>query len=271
MMTNAQPPRGAICFYSATGNTRLACEHVARRLGHDVELIDVTTAQGPSDLSSYSFVGFAAPTDFGGMPQRFESFLAQLDTHDGLPAFVLNTYGFATGLTLRDLSDRATDRGLRVIARHSLRTPENYPPMIVLGMGAANHPKPRSVAALDAFADSIAAALATPGDRAQIPASGVRLGMFSAMMPARPRDTARDDMGVKTVDAGRCTECGVCAKGCPYGAIELAPKPVFDQERCFGCWRCYNRCPEHAISTAKFRGPYYPTPSPHAREVLGRS
>ena len=59
-----------------------------------------------------------------------------------------------------------------------------------------------------------------------------------------------------------CIECGVCERQCPYQAIRLEPKPVFDLSKCYGCWRCYNRCPEQAIYTAKLRGKaHYPSPS----------
>lgn len=76
-------------------------------------------------------------------------------------------------------------------------------------------------------------------------------------------------MGEKYVVEEFCTECGVCEKGCPYGAIWLDPKPVFNMDRCHGCWSCYNHCPERAIYTKKYRGAgHYPRPSDLLREKL---
>ena len=70
-------------------------------------------------------------------------------------------------------------------------------------------------------------------------------------------------------DALICSECGVCEKGCPYGAIKLNPKPQFDMEKCYGCWKCYNKCPEKAIFTNKYRGEWhYPRPNAHLKEQL---
>ncbi len=78
------------------------------------------------------------------------------------------------------------------------------------------------------------------------------------------------DMGAKHLYEQRCTECGVCGRLCPYGAIALEPKPVFDEETCFGCWSCYNHCPERAIYTGKIRDrAFYPRPSRQLREKLG--
>jgi Fe-S-cluster-containing hydrogenase component 2 len=56
---------------------------------------------------------------------------------------------------------------------------------------------------------------------------------------------------------------------CPYGAIRLKPKPIFDMSRCFGCWRCYDQFPARAIYTRKYRGPCYPRPSELLKGKLG--
>jgi MinD superfamily P-loop ATPase len=100
----------------------------------------------------------------------------------------------------------------------------------------------------------------------------IRLGVVNSLLPERSRTTARADMGEKSVDVALCTECGTCASGCPYGAIRLDPKPVFDSTACYGCWRCYNRCPSNAIYTPKFRGgPYYPSASDALKSKLAES
>jgi len=76
-------------------------------------------------------------------------------------------------------------------------------------------------------------------------------------------------MGEKFVDENLCTECGTCEKTCPYNAIMLNPKPVFDMTKCYGCWGCFNHCPTKAIYTKKFRGVgHYPKPSNQLKEKL---
>jgi ferredoxin len=97
----------------------------------------------------------------------------------------------------------------------------------------------------------------------------IKIGLLSSIIPTFGRTKARRDMGEKFVDEALCTECGICAKGCPYGAITLLPKPQFDMTKCYGCWYCYNHCPEKAIYTKKYRGvAHYPRPNDHLREKL---
>jgi heterodisulfide reductase subunit A-like polyferredoxin len=76
-------------------------------------------------------------------------------------------------------------------------------------------------------------------------------------------------MGIKYVDAELCKECHTCEKLCPYRAIKLDPKPVFDMGKCYGCWSCFNHCPNKAIYTKKFRGRgHYPKPIDSLKQKL---
>lgn len=255
-----QTIRWAICYYSGSGNTKLACEFIAARLGDPVDPIDITVAPD-ADLAAYGVVGLATFTDFGSIPERFIRYLAGLPDQAAKPAFCLNTYGLMSARTASDLIAAATSAGFTVVASHSLRMPESYPPMIARGLGFANQPSHARMRSFERFVDSL------PSSASSLAA--VDVPRLSRLMRQRPRTTARDRMGEKRVDAATCTRCGTCKRGCPYDAITLAPYPVFDQERCFGCWRCYNRCPSHSISTKRFTGPYYPRPSEHARKALG--
>lgn len=252
--------RWAICYYSGSGNTKLACKFIAARLSIPVDLVDITVVPG-ADLAAYDAVGLATFTDFGSIPERFIRYLAGLPDQAAKPAFCLNTYGLMSARTASDFIAAASSARFTVVASHSLRMPESYPPMIARGLGFGNQPSHARMRSFERFVDSLPSSVSS--------LAAVEVPRLSRLMPQRPRTTARDRMGEKRVDAATCTRCGTCERGCPYNAIALTPYPVFDQERCFGCWRCYNRCPSHAISTKRFDGPYYPRPSEHAREALG--
>jgi ferredoxin len=260
--------RTAICYYSGSGNTALACGYIARHLPAPVDLVDIV-GQPHVDLGPCDAVGFAASTDFWGVPRLFEVFMEALPQQSGKPAFVFSTFGGMSGHTLSVLNDAAQAKGFDVLAGHSLKMPESYPPMIAGGMAAEDAPSPRRMRAFDAFIETLGTDLEAVRDGRPVKRTRVRAGFLNNRMPSRPRMMARDDMGDKHVDPSACTECGTCGKDCPYGAITLEPKPVFDMSKCYGCWRCYNRCPSRAIRTDKLPGrPFYAGPSAVLRGKL---
>jgi ferredoxin len=259
--------KGVICYYSGSGNTRLACRYIAGHLDVPFDLVDVVKKKEVG-LETYDVVGFATFTDFGGPPYLFQTFIEGLPQQQDKLAFVFNTYGFWSVKTLRILERTVAAKGFNVIAGHSLQTPESYPPMIAQGRGAEDAPDEKKMSGFDTFISEIEQLLRNAKEGQRIEARRVRIGLLGSILPAFPRTRARADMGEKVVDESLCTECGTCEKGCPYEAIRMEPKPIFDQERCYGCWRCYNRCPEHAIYTEKYRGPYYSKPNDQLREKL---
>ncbi len=238
-------------------------------MGLPIDLVDIVDGE-TIDIDVYDVVGFAGPTDFWGIPQVFAAFIEGLPLQKEKPAFVVNTFGARGGKTLLLLDKALTYRGFCVLAGHSLRMPENYPPMIARGMGAKGAPSPKRLREFDTFIRNVRLLLDRVADKERIGQGTVPIAFIDRLLPTRPRTSARKDMGQKFVDESLCTECGVCHRGCPYHAISMGPKPLFDMNKCLGCWRCYNRCPTHAIYTRKYRGgPYYAGPNDLLKEKFG--
>lgn len=261
--------KALICYYSGSGNTLLAARYVAKNVRNvEIDMFDIVR-DGAPDLDSYGMVGFAAFADFWAPSDLILDFIDRLPSQADKPAFVFNTFGMVSGKTLKVLADRATAGGFRVVAGHSLHTPENYPPMMAKGLGNINAPSAKELGKLSDFvADLDRLALRLSRGEA-VPAAAMKVGLISTIMPGYPRDKSKRVMGDKYVDETLCTECGICAAVCPNGAIELDPKPLFDMEKCSGCWACYNHCPIKAVYTRKLRGVHhYPKPNNQLREKL---
>jgi len=253
--------RGAILCYSVTGNTSLLAQRVAQAMPFAFDVIDVTSLPDV-DLGPFDVVGFAVPTDFWGISKRVSDYIAQLSLQRARPAFVMNTFGGASGKALVRLWDAVSSRGFRVAAGYSVHMPDSYPPLIARGFGSSDAPSAAELAKLDSFIAKLAVTLSSLGEAREAPVGRLSLGLVDRLLPERNRSTGLHALGERSIDGQACTKCGTCAKGCLTGAIRLDPLPVFDAALCCGCWRCYNRCPSRAIHTKKCAGtPFYAGPA----------
>jgi len=46
--------------------------------------------------------------------------------------------------------------------------------------------------------------------------------------------------------SNECTQCGICAEGCPVGAIDPENSNMIDKEKCITCCACIKNCPQRA-------------------------
>jgi ferredoxin len=265
--------KGIICYYSGTGNTRLACRYIAAKIENvQFDWFDIVKEKGQApELSQYDVVGFATFTDFAGPPYLTLEFVRSLPKQAGKPAFVLSTHGGPMhGRVLRTMDRAVTRRGFTVIGGHLLHLPESYPPMIVDGNGYEDAPNEEEMSAFQGFVAELGQCLTAIEDGAPPKRKRLTVPFPSCLVPLLPRTMSRHTMGEKLVDEDLCIECGVCEKRCPHDAITLDPKPVFDMQKCYGCWACFNHCAQKAIHTKKIRGVgHYPRPIPQLKEKLG--
>ena len=261
IQNSVRKPKGLICYYSGSGNTRLACRYIQNHVKNaNLDLFNILR-DGTPDFAAYDMAGFATFTDFLDPPYLVQTFMSGLVRQDNKPAFVFNTYGFINGRTRQTLAKWATVRGFKVIGGHSLHTPESYPPMIAGGHGNEQAPNEKELEEFKEFIAGLENNCGLLSEGKDVPARKIKAGFIYNLLPSFSRKRSKHDMGIKFIDDPLCDECGICEKLCPYGALKMDPKPVFYMDKCYGCWSCYNHCPHKAIYTKKFRGVgHYPKP-----------
>jgi len=262
--------KGIICYYSGSGNTKLALEYLIKKITNtDFELHNIVKNEVP-DFSKFDVAGFATFADFGGPAQLMYSFFDKVKKQNNKHAFVFNTFGFLSVRTKSELGNLAKSRGFNVLSGFSLHTPENYPPMRSRNMAFDKAPKPKELNNFDNYIKLLDTQLSEIRSGKTPRSKKLNTGIMGVIFPKFPRTQSKKDFGIQNVDESLCIECGKCKEVCPYEAIKLNPNPIFDHNKCHGCWACYNHCPTKAIYTPKFNGIYhYAKPNTEMQRKLG--
>lgn len=263
--------KGIICYLSTTGNTKLVCQSIAKKVTSAKWVLHNLADKTIPDLTNYDVVGLATYTDYWGPPQKIQDFLESISSQNGnKPAFILNTHAGESGKTLMILKDWMKSKNFNVIAGHSLLTPLNYPPMLVNGWGNSDFPNEPDIEAFNQFISQLDASLTQIKNGETVPEFMVKLSETDMAFAFYVRKIAQEDMGDLFVDESLCIKCGKCKKVCPYEAIDLTPFPVFDSSKCYGCWGCFNECATKAIYTHTYRNcGHYTQPTEKLKEKLG--
>jgi len=242
--------KGLIAYYSTTGNTKKICELIQRSIP-ELPFDLVAISQGTKiAVNDYDIFGFATFADEMRIPELMKDFINSNKTDVNKPAFVLNTHGSISGRTLTDLISFSHKSGFNVINAISVHTPENFPPMIRLGLSFGKQPSKGQIKKVKAFISSlkenIQLILALKSVRE------IKANVLSSHFPLPRRIIAGESLGDIRCDLDKCTACKLCERDCPSHAITYAKQFLVDETKCQKCWKCYNRCPTNAIYGTHF-------------------
>lgn len=174
-------------------------------------------------------------------------FVARLPEGSGIPAVPFVTWGGAcSGTALLEMGQALAAKGLvpvgaaKVLAVHSMMWRSADP----IGAG---HPDVEDERLVRDLVVKVHDKLRR-GERCAIPLEALCPYPDAARAEMAKTTLARAaaHMPSREVVADRCTECGLCAEGCPTGALALDPLPVFGKS-CIYCYRCVRECPEDAL------------------------
>lgn len=220
----------SICF-SPTGGTQKVADILANEFAENKTVVDLTDRNlnfGGISLSEDDVALIAVPSYSGRVPAIAVKRIAAINGN-GAKAVLVCVYGNrAYEDTLTELRDTATKAGFRVIASVAAVAEHS-----ILRNFAQGRPDEADRKQLIEFAEQIRGKLLSgnttepniPGNRPyrKISATG--------MIPKATR---------------ACTNCGLCARKCPVGAIDGNDFHHIDREACISCMRCVAICPQKA-------------------------
>ena len=179
---------------------------------------------------------FAVPCYGGRIPRTAAERLRGV-RGNSTPAVVCVTYGNrAYEDALLELADLVEKNGFTVIAGCAVVTEHNI--MHVFGKG---RPEKQDKAQIVQFAAETALKIRNGN-----------AGLLRPLPGNRPyKEWGGSSLPIE-VDEKMCTNCGVCAKECPVGAI-LTPGWKTDENVCINCMRCVKECPAECRHVPKQR------------------
>ncbi len=229
-----------VCF-SPTGTTRAIVQGIARGINQGTgELTDITTPDARKtqiQASEEELLIIGVPVYMGRVPALITEWLHTIKARN-TPAVCVVVYGNrAYDDALLELKDILTKcgcvpvAGAAYIGEHSFSSSE-IPT-------AEGRPDKSDLRQAESFGQKIQEKL-----NAITSVSQDTDLSFPGFHPYR-WDGKLWDVDFIAVGDG-CIQCGICAEGCPAGAIDSENSRMIDKEKCITCCACIKNCPQKA-------------------------
>lgn len=251
-------------YFSPTGGSRKYAEAISRGIDENFAVIDLTDRKNRNNtyvFGSEDLVVFGAPVYAGRLPLLPEGLFRNLEGN-GAAAVISVTYGnreFDDALLeMKDLCEQA---GFNCIGAAAFLAQHTYTDKL-----AGGRPDQKDLEEAECFGKTVRELLEkqqkeaggemNSAEREDLRFSADSQSSSESVLKNRLR--SMDDipgnrpykecgrMPKHTETADFCSECGLCAKICPAGAITYGAGMEADGELCIGCLACVKNCPRGA-------------------------
>ena len=253
-------------YFSPTGGTRQVAQYLAEKLGAlrhaEVEYHSYTLPREREALPVFDaddIVLWATPVYAGRIPNKTLDYVRAAITHSshqalkpsGIKSIALVTFGNrAYDNALAELVGLMEEGGMKPVGAAAMVTRHSFSDTL-----GAGRPNEEDLAALDRFAEQLAAKLSIFNSQSSILKVPGEAHPEKYYTPLKTNNAPAGFLKAKpSCNPDRCTRCGKCLDVCPMGSIESNDGiPAFDGI-CIKCQACRRRCPTGAIA---FTDPEY--------------
>lgn len=235
-----------VAFYSQTGHTRAYARVVGAELREAGLTVHIVDYRDLDELPALDLLVVGTPVFYADVPSNLVAWVRSLPDLHGTSAAAFSCFGgHGDGQehTAHALLRLLVERGGRPVGAAWFGAMSTFAPTWSMGNEARtlryrHMPDDASWERARAFARQVL------GGRTREPVS--RLGKDSLLRMVPQVALNRRAITGHRVDRGRCTDCGLCEKRCPTGAIHPREGTV-DKRACIACLGCVNNCPAQAV------------------------
>lgn len=244
-----------IFYFSGTGNSQLAARQLAADLNDTLVSIARCLKTGErAPFHSERPLVFVAPTYAWRLPRLVENWIRETEFTGCRDAYFILTCGDGCGNAEAYVRKLCIEKGFRLAGFASVLMPENYLAMF------PTPDKAEAEAILSTARPNISSLAARLCAGEPFPKERTLLVGRLLSGPVNPLFYRLfvNDKGFRVSDA--CTSCGLCARRCPLGNINIADGRPQWNGNCTHCMACIGGCPAEAIeykTRSRGRSRYY--------------
>jgi ferredoxin len=228
-----------LMYFSPTSTTKNVVQNIA--LGFNADYIEYDLTPPSNRLKEFTFnkndiLIIGVPVYSGRIPTIIEPLLRTLDGKGSL-AIIVAVYGNRDyDDCLLELYDLMTSCDFKVISAASFVGEHSYTSDL-----ATNRPDQKDLSIAKSFGVKI---------KNYADCLDVNSKISLNIKGNRPYRELSSDSPIAPVINSSCTNCLICLKHCPSGAIsfnEKIAKIAIDENKCIKCHSCVKRCPSNSI------------------------
>jgi len=242
-----------IYYFSGTGNSKKIAEEISAKL-QEIKLYSITEYKNEKITTHAETIGLVFPIYSLGIPRIVGKAIEAMEFKGNQYIYAVATMGGAYGIAFEQINKTLIAKGKRLSAAYAIPMGSNSNLfMKIPGTGLIpteeEQDKLYTVAMqkLNAIVENIKNKVEVKEPEVKRSFRLISKLAYKAFICGLPKFESR-------FRVSNCNKCGVCAKNCPIGNIEIK-KTVEWLGKCEACLRCFNICPQEAILHGKMDDP----------------
>ena len=232
-------------YFSGTGNTKHCSEYLLRLLDENAPLYSIENEKAKDAIQANDEIIFAYPVYYSYLPKIVYDFIVNNSAvWKGKNIFVVATMGLFSGDGAGCAARLFKKYGAKILGGLHIKMPDCIGDVKLLKKSFEENKElvKRADAKIENWAKKI--------NVGKYPQDGLNLidrivGCIGQRLWFRGKTKNYSD---KLKISNNCIGCGLCAKQCPMGNIELKSNIAIAGNRCTMCYRCIGLCPKQAIT-----------------------